>query len=216
MKKTKVLHIITRLIRGGAEHNTLLSVKGLAKLGYDVSLAAGPSDKKEGDLELDYRQADIKLKLFPNLVREISPLNDLMAFVRLYLFIKKERFDIVHTHVSKAGILGRWAAKLAGVPVIVHTTHGNYFYGYFNPLLTRFFIFLERITALITNRIITLTDVEQSQYLEQGIGKPSQYITIHSGIDLSQFNPENVEREKWKSEGMEGFKDDWMEVAWFA
>ena len=192
MQKVKVLHIITRLIRGGAEHNTLLSVKGLAELGYDVSLAAGPSDKKEGDIELDVRQAGIKLRVFHNLVREISPLNDLMAFFGLYLFIKKERFDIVHTHVSKAGILGRWAAKLAGVPFIFHTTHGNYFYGYFNPLLTCFFIILERMTALITDKMITLTEVEQSQYLEQKIGKPSQYTTIHSGIDLNQFNPENI------------------------
>lgn len=191
-KDVKVLHIITRLIRGGAEHNTMLSVKGLQQLEYNVSLAGGPSDKEEGDIEDDIRQSVDEVKLFHNLVREVNPLNDLMAFLRLYLYIKRKRFDIVHTHVSKAGILGRWAAKLAGVPVIVHTTHGHYFHGYFNPLSTRFFILLERLTALITDKMITLTHVEQEQYMEQGIGRPDLYVAILSGIDLNRFNRGNV------------------------
>ena len=193
MSKIKVLHIITRLIRGGAEHNTLLTVIGLERLGYDVSLAAGPSDEWEGDIEKDVRQAGVKLRLLHNLGREVSPWNDLLTLLKLYFYIKKERFDVVHTHVSKAGILGRWAAKLAGVPVIVHTTHGNIFHGYFNPFFTRFFILIQKLTALITDKMITLTQLEQQQWLEQGIGKSIPYTAIGDGIDLKRFNPENLQ-----------------------
>jgi glycosyltransferase involved in cell wall biosynthesis len=198
MRKVKVLHIITRLIRGGAEHNTLLTVIGLERLGYDVSLAAGPSDEWEGDIEKDARQAGVKLRLLHNLGREISPWNDLLTLLKLYFYIKKERFDIVHTHVSKAGILGRWAAKLAGVPIIVHTTHGNIFHGYFNSFFTKFFILLQKLTALITDKMITLTDIEKEQWLNQGIGKSTQYTAILSGIDLKRFNPENVQIEPYE------------------
>lgn len=191
-RNIKVLHVITRLIRGGAEINTLLTIQGLEKLGYEVSLAAGPSDKTEGNLEDDVRQSTRNLMLLHNLVREVSPLNDLIAFLKLYLFIKKGKFQIVHTHVRKAGIIGRWAAKLAGVPIIIHTTHGNFFHGYFNRLITKFFVIIERITALITDRIITLTKIEQSQYMERGIGKLSQYKSIPSGIDLKRFDYNNI------------------------
>jgi len=208
MRKIKVLHIITRLIRGGAEHNTLLSVKGLAKLGYDVSLAAGPSDKKEGDLELAYRQADIKLILLPTLIREISPLNDLITFFKLYIFIRKKRFDIIHTHVSKAGILGRWAAKIAGVPFICHTTHGNIFAGYFNTHITKFFILFNRLTVMITDKMITITDIGQKQWLDRGIGRPAQYITIYSGINLDEFNPENLNIRNKDLKKVLGFQED--------
>ena len=192
MSKIKVLHIITRLIRGGAEQNTLLTVRGLERLGYDVSLAAGPSDEWEGNIEEDVRQAGVKLRLLHNLGREVSTWNDLLTLLKLYFYIKKERFDIVHTHVSKAGILGRWAAKLAGVPIIVHTTHGNIFHGYFNSFFTKFFILLQKLTALITDKMITLTELEQKQWLEQGIGKSILYTAIGDGIDLKRFNPENV------------------------
>jgi glycosyltransferase involved in cell wall biosynthesis len=206
MRKIKVLHIITRLIRGGAEHNTLLSIEGLSKLGYDVSLAAGPSDKKEGDLELAYRRADIKLILLPTLIREISPLNDIISFLKIYIFIRKERFDIVHTHVSKAGILGRWAAKIAGVPFICHTTHGNIFAGYFNAYVTKLFILFNRITVSITNKMITLTVIGKKQWLDHRIGKPIQYIAIYSGINLDEFNPEILNAENINLKIRLGFK----------
>ncbi len=208
MRKTKVLHIITRLIRGGAEHNTLLSAQGLAELGYDVSLVAGPSDKIEGDLEFAYRQADIKLKLFPSLVREISPLKDITSFLMLYIFIRKERFDIVHTHVSKAGILGRWAAKMAGVPYICHTTHGNIFGGYFSPLISKLFILLNKITVIITDKMITITNIGKKQWLDQNIGKPSQYTSIYSGINLDEFNPQNYNIENEDVKKKLGFQID--------
>ena len=99
--------------------------------------------------------------------------------------MKVKHFDIVHTHSSKAGILGRWAAKCAGVPVIIHTPHGHIFYGYFSKFMTSIFIGIERLTSPITDRIITLTDRGKEEHLAFKIGRADQFVRIYSGIDIS-------------------------------
>jgi glycosyltransferase involved in cell wall biosynthesis len=123
----------------------------------------------------------------PKLVRDLNPLADLSAFISLLKIIRRARPRIVHTHTSKAGILGRWAAWLCRVPVIVHTPHGHVFWGYFKPWQTRLFILLERWTARITTRIVALTPQERAEHLRFRIAPEEKFTVIHSGVDLVPF-----------------------------
>lgn len=131
-----------------------------------------------------------------SLKRGGNPLIDFLAYLRLFHIIKTEVPHIVHTNTSKAGILGRWAARACRVPGIVHTPHGHIFYGYFGPVTTWFFILAERITARFTDRIITLTGQEKEDHLRFRIGKAVQLVPIHCGIDLEKFvRPTRTPRE---------------------
>ena len=149
----KVLHIITRMIIGGAQENTLLSVDGLNANGqFKTVLLTGPALGPEGDL-LAKRKSSDSIIFLNELRRNINPIYDLIAFVKIFWFIKKFKFDIVHTHSSKAGILGRAAARLAGTKIIIHTIHGLAFFEEQSKLLNRFYIRLEQMAAKITDKI---------------------------------------------------------------
>jgi len=187
MPKIKVLHIITRLDKGGSAENTLITVSTLPRERFELTLLSGPSSDPDADIARFIRDAKIHFVLIPDLVREISLRRDMKAFWQIYRFIKRGAFDIVHTHTSKAGILGRWAAKLAGVKIIIHTPHGHTFYGYFNRLKSIMFLYAERITALITDKIITLTQRGKEEHINYKIAKPEKFIPIYSGIDLKKF-----------------------------
>ncbi len=187
MLKIKVLHIITRLDKGGSAENTLLTVSLLNKEEFSTALISGPTIDPDGEIADFIAQKKLDFFLMPELAREISPLKDIKAFLRIYHFVKKGRFDIVHTHTSKAGILGRWAAKLAGVKIIIHTPHGHIFYGYFGWFKTKLFIYLERLTALLTDRIITLTQIGKEEHVKFRIAEPDKFVSIYSGIDVGKF-----------------------------
>ncbi|MCK5160640.1 MAG: glycosyltransferase, partial [Candidatus Aureabacteria bacterium] len=124
MKKPKIAHIITRLIIGGAQENTFYTVEGLMKKGYDVTLITGPAVGPEGTLFVEAEKASVKIILIPSMKRAVNPFLDTIAFFKLLNIFKREKYDIVHTHSSKAGILARIAAKLAGVRLVIHTIHG--------------------------------------------------------------------------------------------
>ena len=123
-RKMKICHVITRMIVGGAQENTLLTIKGHVEKGHESVLVTGFSPGREGELLKNVELPPFRIETFPELVRELSPFKDLMAVIKLRRFFKQEQFDVVHTHSSKAGIIGRLAAHLAGVPVVVHTVHG--------------------------------------------------------------------------------------------
>lgn len=185
----KILHIITRLILGGAQENTLYTVKGLSVLPeYRVVLATGPAIGPEGSLLDQAKKQKLNVSIIPQLRRAINPAHDIIALIKLYLFIKKNNFKIVHTHSSKAGIIGRWAAHLAKTPVIVHTIHGLPFYSYQNKFLNLFYKFLEQISAKITAKLITVSNTIIAEAIEAGIAKKDKFITIYSGIELDRFN----------------------------
>ena len=129
-KKLKICHVITRMIVGGAQENTLLTIKGHVEKGHESVLVTGFSPGREGELLKNVDLPDFRIETFPDLVRELSPWKDLMAFLKLRRFFKAEKFDVVHTHSSKAGIIGRLAAYASGVPVVVHTVHGQAFHPY--------------------------------------------------------------------------------------
>ena len=184
MSPVRVLHVITRLDRGGSAANTLLTVARLPPP-FRQSLVYGRTrEMPRLALELGAR---VEMVEIPQLVRDPSPLDDLVALFKIYRFIRRGKFHLVHTHTSKAGILGRLAARLAGVPRIVHTPHGHCFTGYAGRTLTRLFIVLERWAATFTDRLIGLTDQEVRDHLDRRIGRPGQWLSIPSGIEAEWF-----------------------------
>ncbi|VTR65000.1 putative Glycosyltransferase, group 1 family protein [Desulfosarcina cetonica] len=184
----KVLHIITRLIVGGAQENTIYSAELMDGKEYNVDVLSGSQTGPEGSLIENAIKRGVRLTIQDSLVREISPLKDIVAFLQLLKFIRYNRYDIVHTHSSKAGILGRWAAWLNGVPIIVHTVHGWGFHRYQHPVVRQFYILAERLSALITDRLIAVTKKDIEKGVAAGIGVRKQYALIRSGIDLKQFS----------------------------
>lgn len=182
----RVLHVITRMIKGGAQYNTLHTVVGLDAGRYECELATGLSTGVEGSL-LDEARARVTVREVPELVREVSPARDLAALSRLAELMRRGRYDIVHTHTSKAGLLGRVAAVMARVPVIVHTPHGHVFHGYFPRVQTALYRWLERAAARWTDRVITLTACGAAEHVQAGIGPEELFVPIHSGVQVEAF-----------------------------
>ena len=208
----KVIHIITRFDKGGSAENTFLTVRDLDKDRYDVILVTGtsPPDKlpvHSSNPETDAIKANlsalgnggIPVVAFPQLVREPNLFADAAAFFSLIRLIRQERPRIVHTHTSKAGFLGRWAAWLCRIPIIVHTPHGHVFWGYFGPCRTRFFIALERWTARITTKLVMLTEREKADHMRFRIAPEEKFSVIHSGVDLSRFRPDPARKAEIRS-----------------
>ena len=194
----RVTHVITRLIVGGAQENTVASVFGLrGKPGLEVNLISGPSFGREGSLESLFTQS---LTILPELVRPIHPWKDWLALRRLTSLFREQRPQIVHTHSGKAGILGRLAAARAGVPVIIHTIHGPSFGDFQNPLANWVFRAAERHAAKKTAHFVAVADAMIRQYLAAGIGRPEQYTKILSGFPLEPFlsaSNDPAVRAKW-------------------
>jgi glycosyltransferase involved in cell wall biosynthesis len=204
-KKYKIIHLITRLDKGGSAENTLLTVLGIDKKKYEVVLAKGPtyesrmSKEEHASVIADLREAQlkgVKIVNIPFLLRRINPVYDLLALFSLYILLIKERPTIVHTHTSKAGLLGALAAKMAGIPILVHTPHGHVLWGYFGPLRTKIFIFLERLSSRITDKIVALTNREKEDYLMFKIAKEDRYVVISSGIRLKKFKESLIDEKK--------------------
>jgi glycosyltransferase involved in cell wall biosynthesis len=183
----RVLHIITRMIIGGAQENTLLSVEGLARLPeYEVTLASGVDRGLEGELLTRARQS-VRLIVVPELCRRINPLSDLLAGWKLYRLIRRGRYHIVHTHASKAGVLGRLAAKLAGTPIIVHTLHSLVFHEYQPWIVNRLWRAVKKLCAPLTDHFISVSRLIGEKALAAGIGAPERFSTIYSGMELDWF-----------------------------
>ena len=134
------------------------------------------------------------------LQREINPLTDFLALVRLYRIFRQENFDIVHTHTAKTGILGRIAARLAGVPKVVHFSHGHNFYGYFGPLGSRLVIMLERFMARFTDKFIVLTELEKNDMSVYKVAQPAKVVVINSGLELNKYRNVNINKAGKKKE----------------
>ncbi|OHB48692.1 MAG: hypothetical protein A2106_02205 [Planctomycetes bacterium GWF2_40_8] len=202
MGKTRVIHIITRLDKGGSAETTLHIVSSLNMEKYDVFLAHGLSrESNMSIMEKEVVESDLLLaeakgvRVFalPSLVRRLSFKNDLLAFINIYRLIKRIRPHIVHTHTSKAGLLGRLASFLARVPIIIHTPHGHVFHSYYGPVMTKVFVFAEKILSFITDKITALTNRERDEHLEEGIASIEKYIVIHSGVMLDRLMNMNID-----------------------
>lgn len=184
----RVAHVITRLIVGGAQENTVASVLGLRQRpSVEVRLISGPTSGPEGSIEPLVTAIPGLLTRIPDLVRPVRPWHDLRAFLALTQIFRAQRPDIVHTHSGKAGVLGRLAAKRTGVPVIIHTIHGPSFGPFQGKAANLAFTTAERIAARCTNHFVTVADAMRDQYLAAGIGRPEQYTRVFSGFDLAPF-----------------------------
>jgi glycosyltransferase involved in cell wall biosynthesis len=198
----RVIHVITRLIIGGAQENTIASVLGLQeKDGFEVQLISGPEAGPEGSLQPALNASPGILTLLPELVRRIDPWRDILAWRQLTRLFRARRPDIVHTHSGKAGILGRLAAHRANVPVIVHTIHGPSFGPFQGVLANNLFLAAERRAGRVTTHFIVVADAMTRQYLAAGIGQPRQYTKIFSGFPLEPFlsaTNDPALRARWK------------------
>ncbi len=184
----RVTHVITRLVVGGAQENTIASVLGLrARPGLEVRLISGPTTGPEGSLEPLVAGVPGLFTRLPSLVRPVRPWADLRAWRELTRTFRAQRPDLVHTHSGKAGILGRLAARRAGVPRIVHTVHGPSFGPFQGAAANALFTAAERRAGRVTDHFVVVADAMTRQYLAAGIGRPGQYTRIFSGFGLDPF-----------------------------
>ena len=184
----RVTHVITRLIVGGAQENTVASVLGLRqKAGLEVDLIAGPTRGPEGSLEPALAGCSALLTIVPELVRPLHPWKDARAWQKLTGLFRARQPQLVHTHSGKAGVLGRLAAARAGVPIILHTIHGPSFGSFQGWSANALFRSAERYAARVTTHFVTVAEAMKRQYLAVGIGRPDQYTKIFSGFALEPF-----------------------------
>lgn len=183
----RILHIITRLIVGGAQENTLLSCEGQHRRGHEVTLITGPPIGPEGSLLDRAQRYGYRVEILPSMRRAILPASDFLTYRALLRRIRELRPDVVHTHSSKAGILGRWAGAAAGTPAIIHTIHGLAFTASTSAFVNRAYKTLERVTAARTTKIVCVADAMRDQSLAAHIGRPDQYLTVYSGMETAPF-----------------------------
>jgi glycosyltransferase involved in cell wall biosynthesis len=182
--RAKVFHVITKLDLGGAQKVMLMTLERLPRESYDLTLITCP----EG-LLVDWakRIPGLKCIWIPSIVREMRPWKDLQALVALWLLFRRERPEIVHTHTAKAGIVARWAAKLAGVPYIFHTSHGFGFNDFQRGLERSFYITLERLTAKITTKLFMVSYSNAATAEKVGMAKPGGWILTRDAIAVEEF-----------------------------
>jgi glycosyltransferase involved in cell wall biosynthesis len=186
----KIVHVITRLIVGGAQENTLLSCEGQHDAGHDVTLITGPSLGPEGSLMQRAGSRGYRVETLDAMRRSILPWQDFVTYRALVKRFRELKPDVVHTHSSKAGIIGRFAARKAGVPRIVHTIHGLAFTASTRKRVNDFYKWCEKRAAEKCDVIVSVADAMTLQSLAAGIGRPEQYVTVHSGMDVAPFlNP---------------------------
>ncbi len=192
----RVLHVITRMIVGGAQENTMLSCALMDPEHATSTLLTGAETGVEGELHSEARARGIPMVIEPSLVRRLSPWHDLRATIRLWRTIRDGQYDVVHTHSSKAGIVGRIAARLAGVPVIVHTTHG-WGFNHSQPWHTYWlYVWLERLCVRMSNTLVVVGTPNRDEGLALGIGRPEQYRLIRSGIEVDAYRDAAISREQ--------------------
>ena len=204
----KICHLITRLIIGGAQENTLFTCYGLRERGHRVILLTGPSLGPEGSLLEEARGRGLEVRLIPALKRQIDPFRDLISCYAIYRYLCREKPDILHTHSAKAGILGRLAAGFMRRrrPKVIHTIHGLPFHPYQSRIFNFIYIAAEKLAALFTEGYISVAENLVFKSLAAGIGKKEQYCTIYSGFAVEDFA--SARWRKLESRRRYGFRDD--------
>jgi glycosyltransferase involved in cell wall biosynthesis len=195
----KIVHIITRLIVGGAQENTLLSCEGQHDRGHDVTLITGPALGPEGSLLERAEGYGYHVERIDAMRRAVLPGKDYSSYRRLIARLRELKPDVVHTHSSKAGIIGRWAAHRAGVPAVIHTIHGLAFTASTSRAVNHAYRLLEKWTAPISTRIVCVADAMREQSLAAGLGRREQYVTVYSGMDTAPFLQPPVPRERTRA-----------------
>ncbi|MEX0744196.1 MAG: glycosyltransferase, partial [Phycisphaeraceae bacterium] len=197
-----ILHIITRLILGGAQQNTVMSCAAQVAAGHDVTLAYGPIHGPEGSLLEQAQLSGARLVEVPSLRRAVSPAHDPACYFALRKLVREVQPDVVHTHSSKAGILGRaaaWAQRRANTdgrlrPIVVHTVHGLPFHEHQPRLVHHAYVALERWAAKRCDRLIAITPAMVDAFVNERIAERDRFTVIPSGVQLSQFERDRSHR----------------------
>ncbi len=193
----KVAIVITKLELGGAQKVALYLSEKLDRKKYEVYFITGAG----GLLDIEAKKIrGVKKVFLKEMKRPVSPLDDIRAFFKLKKYFTENKIDIVHTHSSKAGFLGRLAAAAAGVPYIIHTIHGFSFHEYQNPFIHTLYVLLEKFAAAKTNHLVAVGEDVKEYGLKKGVGKPSEYSVIRAGVNLSLFAGAKPDREAFAKE----------------
>ena len=197
--KPKVIHVITKLELGGAQKVTLMTLERLPREQYELALVTGPDG-----LLVDWanRIENLHCAWIPSLVREVRPVQDLTTLFKLIQLFRRERPQIVHTHSSKAGLLGRWAAKVAGVPLIFHTAHGFGFHDFQRPAVKRIYVWLEKVTAQITTKLVVVSYANAEKGELNGVFKRGDWILCRDAISVREFMQPGPRRQKLQEWGI--------------
>jgi glycosyltransferase involved in cell wall biosynthesis len=193
-KPKKIIHVIARLNVGGPAVHVSLLVKSFNSEGWQSLLVTGVHGSNEGDMSYLAEHYGVKPLILPALGRDISLWSDLKVAFQLFRLFLREKPDIVCTHTAKGGTLGRLAAFFAGVPKVYHTFHGHVFSGYFSPLKTKVFIYIEKVLAFFCTAIISISIRQKHDLVSYGIAKPAKIKVIPLGLDFSRFLPVDESR----------------------
>jgi glycosyltransferase involved in cell wall biosynthesis len=189
MSRRRVLHVVTRLAMGGAQKSTLDTCVRLAKDRWDVEVLAGPEVGEDGSLQEAFTEAGIPVHLLPGLHREESVGNDLSALWRMIGFLRRGRYDVVHTHMAKAGIIGRMAAGYVHVPAVVHTAHGWPWHNFLDRKTKERYVSHERRAARKTGKIIVTSERDRGKALAWQVAPVDRFELVRTGIDFDLFDP---------------------------
>ncbi|MCX5794726.1 MAG: glycosyltransferase family 4 protein [Elusimicrobia bacterium] len=200
-ERIRVVHLITRLDLGGAQQNTLHTVRHLDPRRFDASLLCGAGGVLDSELQ-SWPNDGPRWRFVKNLVREIDPWRDLLAFLGLRRLFLKEKPAVVHTHSSKAGILGRLAAWAADVPVVVHTFHGFGFHDGQSWPKKWLYVLVERLAGALSTALVFVSRENEFTAKGYGLGNPEDYVLIRSGVKLGDFPARCDAAEKKKSLGL--------------
>ena len=182
----KVVFIVTRLNIGGVAIHVANLASGLRKFSFEVVIVAGTLSEGEGDMSDLPQLNSVEVISLPELGRQIKWTDDIIAFRRLWQILSEQRPHIVHTHTAKAGTLGRLAACLCGIPAVFHTYHGHVFHGYFSAPRTKLVLWVERLLARLTNRLIAISPEQLHELSEKyKIAPATKFCMIPLGVDLS-------------------------------
>lgn len=185
--RVKVFNVITKLAVGGAQETALAYCSHLDPTYWDASIVTGPERSPEGDLFDEAARRGVPLRIVPSLGRRVDPVKDVRALLELIRLFRRERPDIVHTHSSKAGLVGRLAARMARVPVVVHTVHGWSFHEGMSPVGRAVAVRLERLAARWTSTLVVVTDTDAEIGGAEGIGTWGQYALVRSAVDVDRL-----------------------------
>jgi len=184
-RKIRVAHIISRMVTGGAEENTLFTVQRLDKNRYDIDLIVGEEcNKNIFDIG---QESGFNVIQINNLKGKLNFFYDPIILIKLIILLKRNNYDIVHTHTTKAEILGRLAARIVRVPIIICGLHGSAYEAFNSNLLNWALILFEKLTGRFTDAYISVSEIVSKKYIEEGLGKKAKYFTVHSGMNLNKF-----------------------------
>ena len=192
----RIAHVITRLIIGGAQENTILTCQGLRDHGDEVLLVTGPGLGPEGSLLEAARAGGVPLCVLPELRREVHPWRDVRSYFRVKQSLRAFRPDVVHTHSGKAGLLARVAATALGVPAIVHTVHGAPFHPYQSRGARAVLRACERYAAARCDAIVSVADAMTDLLVENGVAPREKFSTIYSGLEVGPLLAAEAQRDR--------------------